>query len=164
MNLSLILYILTSYLHDFHMAKTEVTINQEKQRYEVTQFVFLDDLQDALTVNGHPQLNLCTPDEADSSDVFILDYLQDRLVISADNQVLDSAKWIGKEISDDLAGVYIYYALLSDDASPKQLNIKNTIFTEIFDDQKNLVYLTHADGTKDYLMLDNRDTEEEILR
>ena len=164
MNLSLILLLITSSLHDFHMAKTEVTINQEKQRYEITQFVFLDDLQEALTLNGNPQLNLCTPNEVDSSDVYILDYLQDRFIISADNQVLDTAHWVGKEISDDLAGVYIYYALSSDDVTPKQLNIKNTIFTEIFNDQKNLVYLTYADGTKDYLMLDNQDTEEEIVR
>ena len=164
MNIHLILLILGSFIHDFHMAKTEVTINQGKQRYEITQFVFLDDLQEALTANGHPKLNLCTPEESDSANGYIIDYLQDHFTLSTDEVVLDSAQWIGKEISEDLAGVYIYYAYPSEDVEPKQLNVKNTIFTEIFDDQKNLVYITHADGTKDYLMLSNRDTEEEIVR
>lgn len=158
------LLLLTTVSHDFHMAKTEIRVNDDKQRYELSQFVYLDDLQAALDLEGHPSLALCSPSEKDSSDVFILDYLRKHMVIVADGVPLDSLDWIGKEISDDLAGVYIYYAFNTDNTSPKQLNLKNTIFTELFDDQKNLVYITHSDGKKNYLLLDSSNTEEEIYR
>lgn len=160
----LMIIVFSNSLHEFHVAKTDIIINSEKHQYEVSQFVFLDDLQDALSLKGYKNLDLCTESEQDSSDYYIIRYMRENLQLSVDNQSLDSITFLGKKASDDLSGVYIQFLLNSTNTNPQEILIKNTIFTEIFDDQKNVIYITHADDKKDYLLLDSDKNEEFIKR
>ncbi len=146
------------------MGKTEITVNDRSQRLEITQFVFIDDLESAIIELGYPFQHLGTSKELSTADSLIHLYIDTHLSItqgkSSTNQQL---QFVGKEISDDLTGLFIYFTQEIDpNSDTSSYIVTNTTLIEQFDDQVNLIYFTYANGAKDYFVL-NRKSSTKIV-
>ena len=63
---------------------------------------------------------------------------------------------MGKEISDDLAGVWSYLEL-SDVEPFKVISISNSLLVSTFDDQKNIINIKVNSKSKAFHILDQND-------
>lgn len=145
------------YLHDFHLSKCEIDMNHDDQILEIAIQVFIDDMELALATMGYDTLKLCTPHEAASADDHILEYLSKHLVVDIDGTPT-TLNWVGKEISDDLAGVWCYLTI--ENVQPNEsITVRNDTLMEIFDDQRNIVRLTYDEKNKKYLLFDVNENE-----
>ncbi len=152
---SLLLYLLipTGRYHDFHMSKTEVHFNEQNKSIEVSLHVFIDDLELAI-VSDLPDIDtlyLATSKEHQLADSLIQDYLENHFKVKVDHEIV-SFNFLGKEESNDLMAFWCYMEGVGI-TDPKKLEFENTIFTEIFDDQKNLIVFT-APGQREFFLLD----------
>jgi len=149
--------------HDYHMSKTEITVNETDKRLEITQFIFIDDLEKALESVGNPFQHLGTAKEVDTADSLVQLYLDQNLSITQGKSNPGSQlEFVGKEISADLTGLFVYLTQDLDLTSSEDFSVTNTILIDQFDDQVNLIYFVHQNGDKDYFVLDESNTTKQL--
>lgn len=145
----------TNTLHDFHLSNTQLKYKAEKEVLQLSVKIFIDDLETALAERNVTDLYIGTEKEVVESNNHIAEYLSDVLKIASGSDSL-TAQFIGKEISEDLSSVwcYIQYEEVLDCSD---IQVTNTILTEIFDDQKNIFTFSTDEGRKAYFTFDITD-------
>ncbi len=147
--------------HEFHLSKCEIEYNTDEKSLEISIQMFIDDFELALESLGHIDLKLSTIHEDSLADVYILDYLTKHLTISVDDSY-SLPTWIGKEPSDDLAGIWCY--LIIENVSPKQkMSVSNNVLMEIFEDQRNIVKVKVNQNSKAYFLFETGDSTGELI-
>ena len=144
-------------LHDFHVSKTEVHYKSEAESLQLSVHVFIDDLELALANYSDNVLNLLSEKEHPDADSLIALYFNEVYSFSVHDKDISPA-YLGKEISDDFQGAWCY---LEQEhlASFDQMEIKNTLLCEIYDDQKNIVSFKVDNKRKAFNILDKEDSE-----
>ncbi|MEM6878197.1 MAG: DUF6702 family protein, partial [Bacteroidota bacterium] len=123
--------------HDFHLSRTTLRYLADRDQVQVEMHVFLDDLELALHEAGAPNLRLGTEREDSSASRYLEAYLDRNFKIFWSGEELDS-ELVGYEISDDLQALWIYIAA-EPEAPPRSIAVQQSVLTEVYDDQKNLV-------------------------
>lgn len=126
--------------HDVHLSKSEVNYDTESKSVQVSIMLFLDDLEDALGKRGAEDLKLYNNNESEDADIWIEDYLLEKLRFSSNGGALD-ATYLGREITEDFEGVWCYIEIPFADSN-QSFAVTNEIFMEIFDDQKHVMVIT----------------------
>jgi len=129
-------FCLTLSVHEFHLSKSTVNYNEEEKAIQITMNMFIDDLELALSEYGADSLKVCTQHEKENAEDYIYSYILDRLEIVVDGQKV-TPEFIGKEQSEDLAAVWCYLEVTGIDQIGN-IEINNTIMTDLYDDQKNM--------------------------
>ena len=128
-----------STLHEFHTSLAQVHYNQSSQSFEVTLRVFTDDLEAALTLlNSNAKVTIDAP----QADKLIEQYLTKNLVFLDKQNQQKALSFIGKEVEVDVTWIY---AEVSVPDLPSGMRLQNSVLTELFNDQVNIVnfkYLT----------------------
>ncbi len=125
--------------HEFHISKCIIEYAPSEKSFQIMMHLFLDDFELALSKRGGNDLKLCTAKEKTGADKFIFDYLQDNFGMII-NGKLSTYNYIGKENSEDLVGVWIYLEI-ENVINFDKVEIQNSLLTELFDDQSNLVQI-----------------------
>lgn len=135
------LLLLTSFIqpdiHDFHVSKCVVDFKPQEEALQISLHLFIDDLEEALRQQGHHDLLICTERESKQAESIMKSYLQQHLQLYV-NDKASTFTFIGKEMSDDLSGVWCYLEITGVETL-NALKVKNNLLFEIFDDQKNIV-------------------------
>ena len=131
-------------LHDFHVTHTTLHYNSDLDNMEITIKVAIEDLELSLE---NKQLKIGTLNEKKSSEKIIKDYFKNHLKIYGNNKIIDY-KWVGKEISENLHDIYIYFEVSNFNLNNKMkyLILENTIFIETTHDQSNIVLIKFEDN------------------
>ena len=160
------IYFLASFLglfppaHDFHLSKTAVHYNEEAKSLEVTMHIFIDDLELAMASQGIEAMYIATEKEHEHADSMIHKYISSVFQLRVDQQVVDF-EFLGKEESEDLIAIWCY--LEKKDITPMQtIAVRNSLLTEIYDDQKNM-FSFKGIGIKEYLLFDDK-KQSEVFR
>ena len=132
--------------HDFHVTHTTIYYNADKEALEITVNVAIEDLERALEDQTAKKISIGTNAETESVDQLIEAYFRQRLTLAPNNR-LTHYQWVGKEVSQDLYNLYIYFEVLdcNQNGSIETLLIENSIFTDILSDQSNIVLLEFGD-------------------
>ena len=127
-------------MHKYYVSITEAAYNSKTQTFEISVKFIGHDLEHVLENAGAPEeMYMGTDKEFEKADDYIKKYIDSRLQITVDGKPL-SYTYVGKEVNDD---DFIYCYLESNKLkSPKKIEIKNTLLTELFPGQVNTVYLT----------------------
>ena len=125
--------------HEFHISKCIIEYAPSEKSFQIMMHLFLDDFELALSKRGGNDLKLCTEKEKEGADEFIVDYLRENFGMTINDQ-LSPYNYIGKENSEDLIGVWIYLEI-EDVTNFDNVEIQNSLLTELFDDQNNLVQI-----------------------
>lgn len=139
--------------HDFHISKTTIRFIAEREQVQIEMHVFLDDLELALSEAGAPKLYIGTEDEMPQTAEVIARYLEKHFELSWNGGPIPVGM-LGFELSDDLQALWIYLQAKTT-ASPQSIAVRNTVITEIYEDQRNLVKL--VGGDKETTLLLSRD-------
>lgn len=127
----------TTVEHDFHLSNCNINYATEQEALQITLHIFIDDLELALKDIGYDSLYLCTRKETEMAEDAMLEYIGSKLKFSVD-QVPTGYEYIGKEVSDDLAAVYVYLEMPAVSRN-SEIDIAYDLLMEQFDDQRNMV-------------------------
>ena len=141
---SLIFITLMLSFHDFHVTHTTLHYNSDLENMEITIKVAIEDLELSLE---NKELRIGTLNEKKSSEEIIKSYFKNHLNIYGNNKIIDY-KWVGKEISDNLHDIYIYFEIsnFNQNDKLKSLILENTIFIETAHNQSNIVLIEFEDN------------------
>lgn len=149
MQMPLIVGILSVFFlfHDFHVSHTTVHYNSSKESIEITIKVPVEDLAIALEDQGAQQLRIGANNENEIAEQLIKGYFRKHLKVLPNNQPVEY-EWVGKELSNDLHDLYIYFEVVNCNKNGKieSLVVENTIFTEILSDQTNIVLVEFGES------------------
>jgi len=138
-----ILPLILSY-HDFHVTHTTLHYNSDLDNMEITIKFAIQDLEISL---DNTELRIGTLNEKKSSEEIIKNYFKNHLNIYGDNKIINY-EWVGKEISDNLHDIYIYFEIsnFNQNDKLKSLTLENTIFIETTHNQSNIVLIEFEDN------------------
>ena len=150
---SLIFITLILSFHDFHVSHTTLHYNSDLENMEITIKVAIEDLEQSLE---NKELRIGTLNEKKSSEEIIKSYFKNHLKIYGNNKIIDY-KWVGKEISDNLHDIYIYFEIsnFKQHKKIKSLILENTIFIETTHNQTNIVLIEFEEN--DYNLIFTKD-------
>ena len=147
-------------LHNIHLSKTEIKYKSDQAAIQISMHIFIDDLENAIQLDGTENPRLCTDREAVNAEDLILKYLNQNF-----NILIDGAKanydFIGKELSGDLMAVWCYLEITDVDYFDEVLIINN-ILHDLFEDQKNIISFYQDKVNTDFVILDKKTTELKI--
>jgi hypothetical protein len=124
-------------LHDFHASITRIDYNAESKLLEITVRVFTDDMSKGLDDFSGAKLNFGSPMESPNVEDKLPEYLKQHFTIQADGKPV-SYKYLGKELEDDATWIYLESGKIK---ASKSVEITNTILTDHFEDQANIINL-----------------------
>ena len=135
---------ITTLLHPYHISVCDIVYDAETKALQVSQRVFLDDLEDALKDKYGLKVDVMNPDEQEFRDSLIQVYLFGHLDIKVDGKSRKRS-YIGNEITEDGMWCYIEYTGVK---KVKSLEVRNTVFFDKFDDQANVIHFKYEGVTK----------------
>lgn len=142
-----------AFLHPFHVSVCDITYESSDKHFKISTRMFLDDLENTMKVfTGDSKFNITAPGDSAYIHQSIAKYLKDNLEFDVDGKVY-SYHYLGGEIDIDVMWCYLEIIELKDF---QVIRVKNTIMTEMFNDQENLVHI-RKNGRVRSLRLNNDD-------
>lgn len=134
-----LLFSLLIYLHPIHISVTDIQYREERKSLEIILRVFVDDLELSIrNKRAEPELDILEPRNGLSTKEMVVDYLKDKFKIYLDNKQ-QVYNFLGYEMEGEAMVCYIEVEKVK---KWQQIKVHNSIITETYDDQNNLVHVT----------------------
>jgi hypothetical protein len=143
--------------HKFYVGVFQIDYFKEKKAVQITARLFIDDLEKALNKKHNKHFYLTTKDEISDANVYITSYLAEKLKIKINNKV-QVPQFLTKEQEDN---IIICYLKIPFKDNIKDLEITNSVLTDIFKEQQNLVHL-NLNSDKKTLLFTNTETNQKL--
>jgi len=159
LSLVVILFVLSSAFtfHKFYVGVFQVDYFKEKKAVQITARLFIDDLEKALYKKHNKHFYITTKDEVSEANTYIAKYLEEKLKIKINNKA-QSLQFLTKEQEEN---VVICYLKINFKDNIKDLEITNTVLSDIFNEQQNLVHL-NINGNKKTILFTNTETNQKL--
>jgi hypothetical protein len=147
-SLLLILFISTSsfVVHKFYVAIFQIEENAQKNRLEITSRIFIDDLNITLEKKFNKKFDL---EKIDSENTeFVKKYITRNFIISVNGEQKNMT-FKSLEIENN---VLICYYTINTIPKIKSIAIENSILTETFEEQQNIIQ-AHFNNNRQSLLL-----------
>jgi len=142
--------------HPLKLSLCEIEYSSKKQLLSISLKLFVTDVNEAILFDPYSkELALCQANEPIKTNQLLLNYLNQFFYVKTNDQplVLQIKKKNLKGEGDNTA-LWLYFEYPQ--SSPlRKLEIKNALFTDLFFDQSNIVYV-HVDKKSKSLMLDKK--------
>jgi hypothetical protein len=126
--------------HPLHVSVTEINYDERDKALEIMVRIFADDLETTMRKRQNiPDLDITKP-EGTSLDEMMQEYLQQSLAVSLDGKS-QTIKYLGNERDGE---AFVFYVEIPRVKKWKKISVSNSVLTETFDDQSNLVHVTSA--------------------
>lgn len=123
------------FAHPFHISLTEIKWNEETEHLEISQKIFWDDLEIALSQRYDESIDFLNPANKEKLSKQIESYLQEQNMIWIEDHTVP-LNFIGYEIEEDAAWFYLESGKVN---APTSIKVKNSVLVDNFPDQKNVV-------------------------
>ncbi len=136
-------------VHKFYVSATNIEYNEKQRSLQIISHVFTDDLEDLLQTRYSESLTLIKGNEHPAADEFIQKYFGDKFRITV-NGGQRAVNYIGKEYDKDQLLVYLEV----EDVEPiKSIGVENSILTDLFPEQKNVIKVEYGGKIKSLLLM-----------
>ena len=142
-NFFLLFTVLFFPLHDFHVTHTTFHYNDETKSMEITIKVAIEDLEKSIENRYSKKFDRFEDDQENKNlERLLTEYFRKNLTFSADKNTKEF-QWVGKEVSNNLHDIYIYFEIPNYDKKEnvELITIKNTFFLDLNNYQTNIVLL-----------------------
>ena len=137
------------------MALYQINYAPEKKMLQITSRIFIDDLNITLEKKYHKKFNLGAEKESAEELILVKEYLANHFSIKVNNQSKPMV-FLSKELDDD---VLVCYWNIKGISKINSLEIYNTVLTDWFPEQKNLVHITVLGVKNSFLFTNSTSTE-----
>lgn len=141
-------------VHPLKLSLCEVDYSAKNQILTVNLKLFLTDVNEALTFDpNNNELAFCKPNESDKAETMLLEYLNKFFHLKIDGKKLKlNIKHKKLKGEGDNIALWVYFEYKQ--SKPfTTIEVKNAVFTDLFSDQNNIVYVHYNNKSKS-LMLD----------
>ncbi|MEB2773729.1 DUF6702 family protein [Algoriphagus sp. D3-2-R+10] len=137
------------FAHPFHISLTEIKWNERTEHMEISQKIFWDDLEIALSGYHKKSIDFLNPADEDLLNDQLKEYLlsQNQLWIDGESVNLN---FIGYEVEDDAAWFYLESEKVRE---PVSIKVKNSLLLDDFPDQKNVVQFYYGTNAPKSIIL-----------
>jgi hypothetical protein len=135
-------------IHKFYVSVTQIDFVPKKQRIEITSRIFIDDFEKVLKNKYDRSFYLSTKKEIPEANAYIQKYLEEKIKLVVNNKPY-KVTFITKEVEDD---VLICYLKVQFSEKITTFEIYNSVLTEMFSEQKNIVHVDINGNKKSVLM------------
>lgn len=143
--------------HSFHVSVTDLKYNTTVRSLEITQRIFLDDLEKAIQADDEKFL-IDGPES--SVDAALSKYLPEKTKFKINGKKV-SLSFIGHKLEDD---VLIAFMEVEKAGKIKDLRVECSLFLDIYRDQTNILHFTKGEDKKETRSFKfDRRKQEEIL-
>lgn len=149
----------TSLLHPFHVTVCDIEHDADTKALQVSQRMFLDDLEETLDKTYGVRLDIMYPENKMQRDSLIQDYVLKHLTITVDGKPKKRV-YIGHEIEGDVMWTYIEYQGVKKLGS---VDITNTVFFDIYDDQSTIVHVNYNGKTQSKRLTRGKPSEQFVF-
>ena len=149
----IILFIITPLLlaastHKYYLSVTDVEYSKEAEAVQIITRLFYDDLEEVLKERYDDAIVVDATYDQETLDTYIEKYLAKKLLVTINGEK-KTQTFLGKEFEDDYVVCYIE---ISNVKNISTLEIDNTILTDVFPEQKNMVHTSIQDHKKSFLL------------
>ncbi len=147
-------------IHPVHVSVTNIDYCENIKEYSISIKTFKDDIETVIYSKSNIQLNLGTQNELKNANSYIDKYINSNFNIVFDGkQTTHKLVLKKKEIREDNA-LWLFYTI-EQKKNPSKVKISNTLFNDLYPDQKNLLIFTHK-NTKEAFTFDKNKTQSEL--
>lgn len=151
-----LIYSFFLFLHPLHISVTEIEYNEKVEALQIISRIFVDDLETA--VRGQlkkPELDILNPGKDLTTKQLVADYIAEHLKIKLDGKA-QQLNFLGYEEENFALVCYIEIEKIK---SFKTIEVTNTVITEIYDDQSNLVHVTYKGPIKSMRLMRDKPSD-----
>ena len=153
---------LSAVAHPLRLSLSEIEYSSDQQLLTISLRLFLMDVNEALVFDpDSTELAFCQPGEPEHAERMLLEYLDEFFHVKANGQTVDlriKSKALHGEGDNTALGVLFEHR---QEAPLTSLEIKNAVFTDLFFDQSNIIYI-HVDDDSRSLMLNKKTPVHEL--
>lgn len=136
-----------SSFHAFYVSICEISHNKDTQSLEISLKIFTDDLEKALQKNTREKV-LLQNGATGQTRVLLEQYLLTHLELKVNN-IRKNLKYIGCENAQDATWCYIEAENVP---SIQKIDVKNSVLTDVYEKQSNIVNVVYNGTTKSLLL------------
>lgn len=123
--------------HKFYLSVTQMEFDADKNRITAISRVFVDDLEETLRQRYDVQLALGTDLEDEKASFYIRRYVEQKLTVEINNVPLEFS-FAGFTYQNDQIVLLSEFSII--DSDDYEIKVTNTIITDAYSDQQNLVH------------------------
>ena len=142
--------------HPLRLSLCEIEYSSGKQLLTVNLKLFLTDVNEAIVFDPYSkELAFCQPNEPAKANKLLMEYVNQFFYVKANGKMVElkvKRKKLSGEGENTALWVYFEY---KQSAPLTSLEIKNAVFTDLFFDQNNIVYV-HVNGKNKSMMLNKK--------
>ena len=140
-------------IHPFYISLTEIRYNPKEKSLEISQKIFRDDLENALTSQYRSKVNFLAPGNKADLEKKIKKYILENNDISINGEKLE-LNYLGYELEEE--AIWYYLEVLKVPV-PKTADVKNSILHKNFDGQQNVINFYLGKNPKSLILLNGKD-------
>lgn len=144
-------------LHQYHISQCLIAWNDTTQSYDVSVFLFIDDLTLALETQGATDIQIEKDKIERNTSDYIQKYIHLHFVVKSREESIPFT-YLGEAISDDEKGLWCYFEIPLSDTNYDQLTIRNDVLMDVFSDQKNIITMKGKNNKEGYFLLQKGDS------
>ena len=139
--------------HPFFISLTEIRYNPKEKSLEISQKIFRDDLENALTGQYKSRVNFLAPGNKAELEKKIKKYILENNDISINGEKL-VLYYLGYELEEEAIWFYLEAQKVP---FPKTADIRNSILHKNFDTQQNIINFYLGKNPKSLILLNGKD-------
>lgn len=132
--------------HPIHVSIVNMDLSENKLKFSVK--LFTDDFQKIINLKYHTDYVFDKHTKMNEVEKEVSRYISEHLKLSVGNMLEDDYKLINMTFNDE--AVWLFFELEMSRNVNQELNIRNTLMTDLYDDQTNLFILNHKGKDKAY--------------
>ena len=142
--------------HPLRLSLCEIEYSSEKQLLSINLKLFLTDVNEAIVFDPYSkELAFCQPNESENANQMLMNYVNKYFYVKANKKAIN-LKIKKKRLSGEDENIALWVTFEIKQPAPlNSLEIKNAVFTDLFFDQNNVVYV-HVDGKSKSMMLNKK--------
>ena len=154
-----VIFPLSQWFHPLHITICEIEYDDERKALEITQRVFLDDLElEVRNERADPDLDILQPDNGLTVDDLLKEYMKKHVKVSLEGKE-QVYHYLGHEVEGD--AVYCYFEIQKV-RKVRSVGLFNDILINTHDDQVNLVHV-EVDGEIKSMKLYSKVRSDEVV-
>ena len=151
-----------AFTHPLRLSLCEIEYAEDSRKLTIHLKLFLTDVNEAIVFDPYSkELAFCQPNESANAEQLLLSYLNQFFYVKANNEMVN-LKIASKKLSGegDNTALGVIFEFIPNEVI-NTLEIKNAVFTDLFFDQSNIVYV-HAYGQSKSLMLNKKTSTHQL--
>ena len=139
--------------HKFYVSTTSIVYKEQRQTFEITSQMFVDDME-ALLRLGDKDIKMLPDSNIKLIDELIESSFRKYFLIEINKEIADF-DFVGREYKNDIIQCYIE-VMIPDNS--KEFTIRNRLFFNLFKEQQNVIHFKNQEKRESVLLNNESDS------